>query len=201
MVRVYARQRSPYGKKTVFLILLSPHTIWTLTRLVMHIGGRCLDLRVISCLCCKWLEWCRCNHAWPFKIACGQWLALCWVLCLQASLPGVSCHRDQDETHMLPAALSNFIVSLSVLTAVWYDVTPCTQDSSPFLMWPTLSMNKQRWGMSGLCDADSGCQFFLFLFTSAHTTHCSFDIFASWWKASYFCLTLCVKIHISSNCS
>lgn len=144
----------------------------------------------------------RCNHAWPFKIACGQWLALCWVLCLQATLPGMSCHGDQDEAHMLPAALPNFIVILSVFTTVWYDLTLCIQHSRPFLMWPALSTNKQRWGMSSLSDADSGCQFLLFLFTSAHTTHCSFkwpDIFASWWKASYFCPTLRVKIHIWSN--
>ena len=111
--------------------LLSLHTIWTLTTLVMHRGGRCLDLRVMSCLCCKWLEWWRCNRVWPFKIACGQWLALCGVLCLQASLPGLSCHRDQGEAQMFPAALPNFIVSLPVFTAAWYDLTPCTRRSRP----------------------------------------------------------------------
>lgn len=114
----------PMGKKTLFLILLSLHTFWTLTRLVMRIGGRCCDLRVMLCLCCEWLECCRCNHAWPFKIACGQWLALCRLLCLQASPPGASCHRDQGEVQMFPAALPNFIVSLPVFTAAWYDLTP-----------------------------------------------------------------------------
>eukprot|EP00064_Thunnus_orientalis_P019912 superscaffoldBa00005205_g20043 len=35
-----------------------------------------------------------------------------------ASLPGVSCHRDHGEAQMFPAALPNFIVSLSVFTAI-----------------------------------------------------------------------------------
>lgn len=34
----------------------------------MHIVGRRLDLRVTPSLCCKkWLEWCKCDHAWPFQ--------------------------------------------------------------------------------------------------------------------------------------
>lgn len=82
MVRAYVNEViTLWEKNPVFLILPYLDTIWTLTRLVMHVGGRCLDLRVMSCLCCKWLEWCRRNHAWPFKIACGQWLSLGWVLC------------------------------------------------------------------------------------------------------------------------
>lgn len=164
----------PMGKKKnpVFLLLLSLDT--SLTRHVMHIGGWCLDLRVISSLCCKRLEWCRCNHAWPFKIACGQWLALCWVLCLQASLPGVSRHRDQGEAQMFPVALPSFIVSLPVFTAAWYDLTPCTQHSRPFLVWLVLYTHRWRWGMSGLSDADAGCQLLLRLFTSAHTARCAF---------------------------
>lgn len=163
MVRAPEGQRSPYGgKKSLSLILWSADTIWTLTRLVMHIGGRCLNVRVMCCLCCKWLEWCRCNHAWPLKIARGQWLALYWVLCLQASLRGVSRHRDKAEAQMFPAALPNFIVSLPVFTAAWYDLTSCAYHSMPLHVWLVFYTHQWRWGMSGLSDADAGCQVLLF---------------------------------------
>lgn len=146
----------PMGKKqTVFLILLSLDTSLTM----MHIGGRCLDQII--------------NRAWPFEIACGQWLALCWVLCLQASLPGLSCHRDHGEAQMFPLALPNFIVGLPVFTAAWYDLTSQTQHSCPLPAWLVLYTHQWRWGMSGLSDADAGCQLLIFLFTSAHTTRCS----------------------------
>lgn len=163
----------PMGKrKAVFLLRLSQHT--SLTRHVMHIGGRCLNLQVMSSLCFKWLEWCRCTHAWPFKIACGQWLVLYWVLGPRASLPGVSCHRDQGRAQMFPPALPSFIVGLPVFTAAWYDLTLCTRSSRLLLVWLALHTHRWRWGMSGLSDADVGCQLLVLLFTSAHTAHYAF---------------------------
>lgn len=51
------------------------------TRLtVMHEVGWRFDLQVTLSLCCKWLEWWGCDHAWPFQIAHSQWLTLHWVL-------------------------------------------------------------------------------------------------------------------------
>lgn len=67
-------------KQPLFEPAVSRDMTWTSTRLVMHIGARCLDLRVMSCLCCKLLELWRRNRAWPFKIACGHWLAG-WCCC------------------------------------------------------------------------------------------------------------------------
>ena len=100
----------------------------------VFLRGWCLDLRVMFCLCCNWLEWCRCNRAWPFKIACGQWLAHCGPLWLRAPLAGASCHRDEGEAQTLPAALPNFIVSLPIFTGAWYDLTPWTRRSRPLLV-------------------------------------------------------------------
>lgn len=72
MVRAYERQTSPYGKKNPCYLCTRSEPwldLWCTGALICE-----------SCpLCCKWLEWCRCNHVWPFKIACGQWLVLCWV--------------------------------------------------------------------------------------------------------------------------
>lgn len=101
--------RSPYeGEKKQ-----NKTRVWASATPMIHVGwgNQCLDLDVMTCLCCKWLE---CNRAWPVKLACSQWLALCSLLCLGASLPDVSCHWDQGEAQMFPAALPNLIVSLPV---------------------------------------------------------------------------------------
>lgn len=134
--------------------------VWESATPMNHVGwgNQCLDLDVMTCLCCKWLE---CNRAWPVKLACSQWLALCSLLCLGASLPGVSCHWDQGEAQMFPAALPNLIVGLPVFMESWYDPTPWTQHSRLFAAWMAYYTHHWHRGMSDLSQPDFGCQWFL----------------------------------------
>lgn len=99
----------------------------------MHIGGRCLDLRVMSCLCCKWLEWWRCNRAWPFKIACGQWLALCWVLCSSGLAAGpVMSQRSGWSPDVSCCSAKLHCQSASLHSSlIWSDSMHTTQQAGP----------------------------------------------------------------------
>lgn len=114
MVRVYARQRSPYGKKkkTVFLILLYLDTSLTM----MHIG--CLDQII--------------NRAWPFKIACGQWLALCWGAVSSGLTPRpVMSQRSQwsPDVSCCPAKLHCRSAGLHS-SLIWSDFTNTKQPAA-----------------------------------------------------------------------
>lgn len=146
--RVHARQRSLYGKQK-----LSFESCYLQTSLtVMHIVGRCLDLRVT--LTKKWLAWCKCDHAWPFPdcwqpVTCTLLRAMSWG----RAHGQVMSQRSwwSPDVSDRPAKLHSRSASLHS-SLIWSD----------WLCDLALHTHQWCWGVSGRCDADDGCQLLRF---------------------------------------